>query len=185
MKNYSGIKGVAVYCASSTKIDPKYAELAFELGKQLALNGYTLINGGGKMGLMAACIDGIHSAAGRAIGVIPEFMVERQWNHPSLSGDNLIVTPGMHPRKATMASLATSGAIILPGGIGTLDELAEIMTWRQLDLYNAPVIILNQDGFYDPLLTMLSEMAAKGFMRTPEPLAQTVTSISEAIHALK
>lgn len=119
--------GVAVYCASSSEIDPKYMAVARRTGALLAAAGVPLVCGGGAGGMMAAAIEGCVGASGIAVGVLPQFMMEKKWNHPLLS--RTIVTDSMHSRKQTMASMSR-GAIALPGGIGTLDELAEIMTWR-------------------------------------------------------
>ena len=113
-------KGIAVYCASSADIDKTYFATAREIGRGIALRGYDVVCGGGCMGLMAAVIDGALEAGGNAIGVLPRFMMERNWNHQGLS--RTIVTESMHERKECMASLSCA-AIALPGGVGTLDEL--------------------------------------------------------------
>lgn len=153
-------KGIVVYCASSTKIAEEYFDAARRLGTAIAQLGVPVINGAGRMGLMAAVTDGALAAGGTAIGVIPQFMVDAGRNHPGLT--RTIVTKDMHERKSTMASLAM-GAIALPGGIGTLEELAEMMTWRKLGLFKGPVVIFNYRGYYDALLEWLDRSVEEGF----------------------
>ncbi len=155
-------KGVAVYCASSSDIHPRYITAARETGALIARAGLDLVCGGGAGGLMAAAIEGAVDAGGRAVGVLPQFMIDKGWAHPRLT--EMIATPGMHVRKATMADLSRA-AIALAGGIGTLDELCEMMTWHQLGLFAGPVILVNTAGFYDPFIAMLDRMMAEGFMR--------------------
>ncbi len=158
----SEVKEVAVYGASSSRIDRRFLDAAFTLGAMLAKRGAGVVCGGGNGGMMRAVTDGALSEGGRVTEVLPEFMMEKQWNHHGLT--ETIVTDTMHTRKATMLSRA--GAVVaLPGGIGTFDELFEAMTWRQLGLWSGQLVILNTDGFYDPLLQMLDECAAKGFLR--------------------
>ena len=153
---------VAIYGASSSKIDPLYISEAEELGRLLALRGIGIICGGGRGGLMAAVTDGALSSGGRVPGVLPGFMVDRGWDHPGLT--ERIVTETMHRRKATMLSRADA-VIALPGGIGTFDELFEAMTWRQLKLWNGPLVMLDTLGFYKPVAALLDTMAEGGFMR--------------------
>ena len=155
-------KSICVYGASCDDIDSSFKEAAYNIGKLTALAGASLISGGGRGGLMLQAIEGALSEGGHTIGVLPQFMIERQWQHPGLS--KLIVEPDMHSRKATMARLSTA-VIAMPGGVGTLDELMEIITWRQLGLYTGRVVILNTDGYFDPLLAMLDRMDRMGFMR--------------------
>ena len=170
---------IVVYGASSAHIDPAYKEAARQLGERIARSGMTLITGGGRSGLMAASIEGAISAGGKAVGILPQFMVERQWGHPSLS--EVIVTPDMHTRKRTMASM-TRAAIALPGGCGTLEELLEIITWRQLGLFGGNVVIANINGYYAPLLQMLEQTIAEGFMHTDHrQLWAVATTPAEAV----
>lgn len=156
------ITAVCVYCASSTKIDRAYFEAAGKLGTLLARRGILQINGGGNMGLMGALTDGALSAGGRVTGIIPRFMVDEGWCHNGLTG--LVTTDTMHQRKQTMADMS-SAIIALPGGCGTMEELLEIITWKQLGLYHNPIVILNINGFYDPLLQMLQRAVDERFMR--------------------
>ncbi len=155
-------KGIVIYGASSSDVDQRYVEWAHAVGRVIALSGHTLISGGGRGGLMAAAIEGAIEAGGRTVGVLPGFMMERGWNHPGL--DTTLTTESMHERKKTMADLSC-GAIALPGGVGTLDELFEIITWRQLGLYEGNVVIANAYGFYDMLLAHLRHTDDEHFMR--------------------
>lgn len=140
-------RAVTVYGASSDQIDPCYKEAAYELGRRIAEAGCSLVCGGGKAGLMKAAIDGAVDAGGEAIGVLPHFMVENAWQYQRLT--SMIDTPDMHSRKHTMARMSCA-AIACPGGCGTFEELMEIITWRQLNLYRGQVVILNTAGYYDP-----------------------------------
>ncbi len=155
------ISKVVVYCASSPHIDDVYFEVAHELGALLAENEIGCITGAGKQGLMGAVNSSIISHNGKVTGVIPRFMVEKGWFHPDLT--KMIVTENMHERKQMMAQMSDA-AIALPGGLGTLEELAEVLTWRQLEIYNKPIIILNIDGYYDPLISMFEQMIDRNFM---------------------
>ena len=169
------IKNVCVYSASSTKIDQAYFDAAEKLGKILAERKINLINGAGCLGLMCAISDATLQAGGtvtvadavlenggEVTGVIPHFMVEQNWHHTGLT--ELIEVTSMHERKQIMADMS-DGVIALPGGCGTLEELLEIITWKQLGLYLKPVVILNINHFYDPLLEMLNQAIEQNFMR--------------------
>ena len=176
------IKNVCVYSASSTKIAPVYFAAAEELGRLLALRSINLINGAGSIGLMAASSNAALEAGGTVTGVIPRFMVEQGWQHTGLT--RLIVTDTMHERKQLMAEMS-DGIIALPGGCGTLEELLEIITWKQLGIYLKPIVILNIDGFYNPLLEMLQRAIDERFMRPEhEAIWQVATSPQEAIDLL-
>lgn len=155
------INAVCVYSASSTKIDSVYFETAHELGTLLAQNGIRVVNGAGNMGLMAAVSDAALAAGGKVTGVIPHFMVEQNWHHTGLS--ELIEVNTMHERKQKMAALSDA-VITLPGGCGTLEELLEIITWKQLGLYLNPIVILNVKGYYNPLLEMFARATEEHFM---------------------
>ena len=161
------IKNVCVYSASSTKIAPVYFAAAEELGRLLALRGINLVNGAGSIGLMAATSNAVLANGGTVTGVIPRFMVEQGWHHTGLT--RLVETDTMHERKQLMVQLADA-VIALPGGCGTLEELLEIITWKQLGLYLNPIVILNIDGFFNPLIEMLEQAIDQQFMR-PEHAA--------------
>ena len=156
------IKNVCVYSASSTKIAPVYFAVAEELGHLLASKGINLINGAGSIGLMAATSNTALASGGTVTGVIPQFMVEQGWHHTGLT--QLIETETMHERKRLMADMS-DGVIALPGGCGTLEELLEIITWKQLGLYLKPIVVLNVDGYFNPLLEMLHKAIDENFMR--------------------
>jgi uncharacterized protein (TIGR00730 family) len=155
------MSSVCVFCGSSVGNDPAFSEAAKELGRLLAKYDCTLIYGGGKVGLMGVLADEVLRNSGKVIGVIPHFLYQREVGHDSLT--QLEIVQSMHERKKRMADL-TDYFIALPGGWGTLDELAEILTWRQLNLVTAPVGILNTRSFFDPLLTQLDQMTTKGFV---------------------
>lgn len=156
------INSVCVYSASSTKIDSVYFKAAEELGRLFAEHHIRLINGAGSIGLMCSVADAVLKNGGEVTGVIPHFMVEQNWHHTGLT--ELIEVESMHERKQKMANLS-DGIIALPGGCGTLEELLEIITWKQLGLYLNPIIILNVNGFFDPLLEMLEKAIEENFMR--------------------
>lgn len=151
-----------VYSASSGQVSAPYVEAARELGGLIARGGHTLVNGAGRTGLMGACADACLEAGGKAVGVIPQFMVDKGWHHPRMT--RLEITPDMHRRKERMAELGDA-TIALPGGVGTMEELMEIITWKQLGLYLKPVVILNTAGYYDPLLAQMERAIGGHFMR--------------------
>ena len=156
------INSVCVYSASSTKIDAVYFQAAEALGRLLAEHRIRLINGAGSIGLMRSVADAVLKNGGEVTGVIPHFMVEQNWHHTGLT--ELIEVESMHERKQKMANLS-DGIIALPGGCGTLEELLEIITWKQLGLYLNPIIVLNVNGFFDPLLEMFEKAIEENFMR--------------------
>lgn len=158
----AGKKTICVYCASSANIDRQHLNNAFALGTILAERGSDVVCGAGNTGMMRALIDGANQAGGKTIGVIPRFMVDNDWHHKELG--EIIVTDDMHQRKETMAKLADS-IIALPGGCGTMEELLEIITWRQLGLYSGNIVILNSNDYYSPLLSMLQSAVDNGFMK--------------------
>ena len=176
------IKNVCVYSASSTKIAPVYFAAAEELGRLLAKRGINLINGAGSIGLMAATSNAALQAGGTVTGVIPRFMVEQGWHHLGLT--RLVETETMLERKQLMAQMSDA-VIALPGGCGTMEELLEIITWKQLGLFLNPIVVLNIDGFYDPLLEMLQRAIDGRFMR-PEHrgIWQVATTPEEAVELL-
>ena len=175
----NNIHSVAVYCASSTKIKEVYYEAARQLGRGLGRRGITLINGAGNMGLMQASSDACLEAGGRVVGVIPTFMIEQGWHHTGLT--QLIETPDMASRKQRINDMSDA-AIVLPGGCGTLDELFEIVTLKQLGVYLKPIVVLNVAGYYDDLLRHLQRTIEDNFMR-PEHAGiwRVATTAEEAI----
>jgi len=156
------ISKISVYCASSSKIESSYMAEARKVGRLLAQAGITLVNGAGNMGLMQASTDGCIEAGGKAIGIIPTFMVKEGWCHQGMT--DIIETADMHVRQQKMSEMGDA-AIVLPGGCGTLAELFELVTWKQLGLYLKPIVILNTNGYYDALLAQMERSADECFMR--------------------
>ena len=176
------IKSVFVYCASSTKIDASYFDAARTLGRLLGERHIRVVNGAGCIGLMAAVSDTALASGGSVTGVIPHFMVENGWHHSGLT--ELIEVENMHERKQKMAELSDA-VIALPGGCGTLEELLEIITWKQLGLYVNPVVILNVNHFFDPLISMLWRAVDEQFMRPLHAgLWQVASTPEEAIEMI-
>ena len=174
---------VVVYCASSAHIEDVYFDAARQLGKVLAENNITCITGAGRQGLMGAVNDSVLENGGRVKGIIPQFMIDSGWCHHQLT--ELIVTDSMHERKSLMAQ-QSDAAIALPGGFGTLEELAEILTWKQLGLYKNPIIILNINGYYDPLLAMFDKMIGEKFLHhNYQNMWKVVDSPDEVIECLQ
>ena len=157
------MRSVCVFCGASSGHDPAYALAARRFGEVLARHGIELVWGAGNVGLMGVLADAVLSHGGRAVGVIPDFMVERELAHTAAS--EILIVDSMHARKAAMADRA-DGFVALPGGFGTLDELFEILTWAQLHIHAKPVGLLNVRGFFDPLLAMVRHMSAEGFVKT-------------------
>lgn len=154
------MKNVCIFAASSPKLDQSYIEAGQALGEALAENGIGLVFGGGRTGLMGACARGVRAKGGRIIGVIPEKL-----HVPGIAFehcDELIVTKDMHERKATMERLS-DGYIALPGGIGTFEELLEVLTLNQLGYLRTPIVIFNQNGYYDHLIAQLAASVQQGF----------------------
>jgi uncharacterized protein (TIGR00730 family) len=157
-----GLTSVCVFCGSNPGRRPEYEAGAADLGRTLAARGIRVVYGGAHTGLMGALADAVLAAGGEIIGVIPGLLVEAEVAHPGLT--ELQVVPGMHERKAAMAGLA-DGFIALPGGIGTLEEFAEIVTWAQLGLHAKPTGLLNLLGYYDELLRFLDHATQERFVR--------------------
>lgn len=155
-------KLLCVYCASSDRIDPKYAAAAEELGREIVARGWGLVYGGGKTGLMGAVARGTKAAGGRVIGVIPEFMKARELAFNE--ADELVTVITMRERKLMMETRADA-FVTLPGGFGTLEEIMEILTLRQLDVVRKPCVFFNQDGFYDDLIRLFERMLAEKFFK--------------------
>ena len=155
-------KLLCVYCSSSDRIDPKYFREAEALGTELVARGWGLVYGGGKTGLMGAVARGTKAAGGRVVGVIPEFMKLRELAFDE--ADELVTVVTMRERKLLMEARADA-FVTLPGGFGTLEEIMEILTLRQLDVVKKPCVFLNQDGFYDDLLRLFERMLAEKFFK--------------------
>jgi uncharacterized protein (TIGR00730 family) len=153
---------ICVFCGAARGADPAYATQAATLGRALVAAGHGLVFGGGAVGLMGVVADSVLEAGGEATGVIPQQLVDRELAHRGLS--DLRVVGSMHERKALMASLADA-FVALPGGFGTLDELIEIITWRQLDLHSKPIGLLDAGQFWQPFMALVEHLREAGFLR--------------------
>jgi uncharacterized protein (TIGR00730 family) len=158
---YSGMPRIALFCGSRAGADPAYAEAAAALGRVLARRGCELVYGGAHVGLMGIAADAALAHGGRVTGVIPASMVERELAHRGLT--DLRIVGSMHERKALMASLADA-FLVMPGGVGTLDELCEILTWAQLGLHGKPVGLLDVRDYWRGFLAFLDTAVAEGFL---------------------
>ncbi len=157
----SEIRTVCVYCGSGPGTDPAFIAAARQFGKELAENSIRLIYGGGKVGIMGAISEAVLQHGGQVTGIIPEFLVARE--HARKSGD-LVVTRDMHERKRKMFEMADA-FVAMPGGVGTLEEIVEQITWVQLGRHRKPVLLANIEGFWDPLCALLEHMRALEFIR--------------------
>jgi len=156
------MKSIAVFCGSSMGALPSYREGAVELGKELVRQGITLVYGGAKVGIMGTVADAVLEAGGKAIGVLPKMLQDREIAHRGLT--ELIIVNSMHERKTKMSDLA-DGFIALPGGPGTMEEFFEVFTWGQLGLHGKPCGILNVDGYFDLLLAFFGHMNEQQFLQ--------------------
>jgi uncharacterized protein (TIGR00730 family) len=155
------IRSICVFCGASSGRDPAYAAAAALTGETLARRGIRLVYGGGRLGLMGAVADAALAAGGAVVGVIPHGLVDRELAHPSLTELRIVDT--LHERKAQMAELADA-FLALPGGLGTLEELAEVLSWAQLDLHAKPIGLLDVGGYFAALEGFLDHAAAEGFV---------------------
>lgn len=162
----SEIKSVGVYTGKSGRVDQKYKTLAYDTGKLVAKNGWQLVYGGSKTGTMGLVADGALSEGGKVFGVITDFLHGIEQQHEGLS--ELKVVSSMHERKKMMFDHA-DGFIILPGGLGTLDEFFEILTWRQIAMHDKPIVIVNFDGFWNKLIGLIDDLSATNYI-LPEHL---------------
>ncbi|HKB57755.1 MAG TPA: TIGR00730 family Rossman fold protein [Lacunisphaera sp.] len=178
------MKSLCVYCSSSDRLEPKYYAAATELGEELGRRQWTLVYGGGKTGLMGAIARGVKSNGGRVVGVIPEFMKVRELEFTE--ADELISVLTMRERKMLMETRADA-FLALPGGWGTLEELLEILTLAHLEVLHKPVVIFNQDGYFDDLLRLFDRIVAEKFMhdtiRRKYAVARTVAEIIPLIES--
>ena len=160
-KSPSRVSSLCVYCGSSPGIEPSHFDSATRVGREAARRGLRLVFGGGHVGLMGAAADGALAEGGEVIGVIPQSLMEKEVGHARLT--RLEVVDTMHTRKARMEELSDAFCA-LPGGFGTLDELFEIVTWRQLGFHGKPIFLLNQDDFWRPLITLIEHQVAHGYV---------------------
>jgi len=162
MPGMSKIKTICVYCGSGPGSNPRFIETAIALGKILAENRIRLVYGGGSIGLMGALATSVLDHGGTVTGIIPDFLTSRE--NALTRAQELIVTPDMHERKRLMFE-RSDAFVALPGGVGTLEELVEQLTWKQLGRHTKPVLLANVDGFWEPLLALLAHMRATQFIR--------------------
>lgn len=171
-------KLLCVYCASSDRLDPKYYAAAAELGREMVVRGWGLVYGGGKTGTMGAVARAVKQNGGHVVGVIPEFMKARELAYDE--ADELVTVITMRERKLLMETRADA-FVALPGGWGTLEEMLEILTLRQLDVVKKPCVFLNQDGFYDPLLQLFDRMLAEKFFKPSNMSLFRVANTASAV----
>lgn len=177
MKNQS----ICVYCGSQNGSRPDYGAAAEVLGRALADSGIRLVYGGGTGGIMGAVAMAVADAGGRVTGIIPEFLQSREAGEPQrIAFDELIVTADMHARKHAMFE-KSDAFIALPGGLGTLEEIVEILTWAQLGRHKRPVVLANIGGFWDPLLQLLRHMDGEGFLHSRQMIQLIVIDTAEEI----
>ena len=175
------IRSVCVYCGSSPGNDELYVKAGHALGRSIAQAGLELIYGGGGKGIMGAVADGALRAGGKVTGIIPRFLMTRESTQAALQRlDDLIVTENMHQRKHAMFE-KSDAFVALPGGIGTLEEIVEVMTWAQLGQHPKPILIANIANFWEPLLALLAHMAKLGFVHSPERARYLMTDSIDAI----
>jgi uncharacterized protein (TIGR00730 family) len=173
------IRSVCVYCGSSPGRGNSYMTAGHELGRAIASAGLRLIYGGGTKGIMGAVATGAKEANGKVIGIIPRFLLNKEATEQALGRlDELIVTDNMHQRKHTMFE-RSDAFVALPGGIGTVEEIVEIMTWAQLGHHRKPVVFCNIDGFWNPMIALLDHMRAEGFIHTSHLVKPIVVDSAE------
>jgi uncharacterized protein (TIGR00730 family) len=176
------VRSLCVLCGSREGIDPAHRAAAIRLGQLMAERGVRLVYGGGSIGLMGVIADAVIAAGGEVVGVIPDFLIRYEVGHRRLT--DLVVTDSMHDRKRRMFEMADAFAI-LPGGLGTLDETFEIVTWKQLRLHDSPIIVLDVNGYWSPLLNLVAATIVGGFahpdvaelitvVETPEQVLQSL-----------
>src|SRR5215470_18752671 len=179
----TGVKRVCVYCGSSGRVAEALRDAARRTGRLLAQSGMELVYGGGHIGLMGLTADAALAAGGRVVGIIPDFLHGRELAHTRVS--ELVVVGSMHERKQRMFERADAFAI-LPGGLGTLDEAFECMTWKQMQLHDKPIVIVDVEGHWRPLLALLDHVIAAGFARAKiRDTLQVVNSPEALLTALK
>jgi uncharacterized protein (TIGR00730 family) len=172
------MKAIAVYCGANAGVDPVYADGARALARALVEHGLGLVFGGGHVGLMGIIADEVLRLGGEVTGVIPQQLVDRELAHPGLT--RLFVVKDMHERKAMMAQLA-DGFVAMPGGMGTFEELFEMLTWSQLGIHAKPVAVFNVAGFYDQLVAFMGHVQEEGFIRPQHAGLMMVESDPDAL----
>lgn len=177
------INSICVYCGSSSSVDQSYKDAAQALGRAFAAEKIRLVYGGGQVGIMGITADAVLENGGEVTGIIPEFLHELEIAKLDLT--ELIRVENMHIRKQLMAE-RSDAFVVLPGGYGTLEELFEVLTWRQLKLHNKPIVILNTEGFWDPLVSMIDHLIERGFAR-PEnrALISVVNEVDQVLDVIR
>src|SRR5271170_2996287 len=177
------IKSLCVYCGSAIEVDPRYREAAIRLGGVLAARGIALVYGGGRIGLMGLMADACLQAGGQVIGIIPEFLRSREVGHGAVT--ELVVVDSMHLRKQTMFD-RSDGFVILPGGLGTLDEAFEVLTWKQLRLHDKPIVVADIAGYWQPFAALIDHVIGAGFAAPAmRKLFTVVAEIDQIVPALE
>jgi uncharacterized protein (TIGR00730 family) len=177
------IRSVCVYCGSSTGRDEAYLKAGHLLGRSLAKSGLRLVYGGGTKGIMGAVCEGALQAGGAVTGIIPRFLMNKEATENALGRlSELVVTENMHERKHIMFE-KSDAFVALPGGIGTVEEIVEIMTWAQLGHHRKPIVFGNVNGFWNPMMALMEHMAAEGFIHTAQRVQPLVVDDPEAIVA--
>jgi uncharacterized protein (TIGR00730 family) len=179
----AAIRSVCVYCGSSSGANGLYVTAGEALGRALGEAGIRLVYGGGTRGVMGAVFRGTRAAGGKVTGIIPRFLMNKEASETSLGAlDELIVTEDMHQRKHAMFE-RSDAFVALPGGIGTLEEIVEIMTWAQLGRHGKPILLANVAGFWDPMLSLLDHMREEGFVHTGHLVRPLVVDRAEDVVA--
>lgn len=177
------IRSVCVYCGSSPGRDEIYAKAGHLLGRSLAKSGLRLVYGGGTKGIMGAVAEGALKAGGKVTGIIPRFLINKEATETALDRlDELLITDNMHERKHKMFE-KSDAFVALPGGIGTVEEIVEVMTWGQLGHHRKPIVFANVKGFWNPMLALLDHMGNEGFIHTAQRVKPLVVEDPEAIVA--
>jgi uncharacterized protein (TIGR00730 family) len=176
-------RAIGVFCGSSSRVDEVHRRAAAELGTAIAARGMGLVYGGGRIGLMGILADAAIAGGGRVVGVIPEFLRELEVAHTGLT--ELRIVPTMHDRKRVLFELADA-FVVLPGGFGTLDEMIEIVTWRQLGLHDKRVVVVDVGGFWQPLRALIAAIVGQGFAHSEDAnLLTIVPSVGEVFATLQ
>jgi uncharacterized protein (TIGR00730 family) len=176
------LRRVCVFCGASPGNSPKYIKVAQELGESLAAADLGLVFGAGGVGIMGAVSDAVLAAGGEVIGVIPQSLRDREYAREDLTDLRIVST--MHERKALMHELSES-FVVLPGGLGTFEEFFEVLTWAQLGLHRKPIVVLDVDGYYQPLVELLDHAESSGFMRSADrELVTVVNTTADVLKAL-
>jgi uncharacterized protein (TIGR00730 family) len=176
-------RSVCVFCASSNRIEQRWLDLAFTVGAALGRHGHTLVSGGGRVGMMGTVGRGARSVGGRTVGIIPQLLVD--WEVADHDSDELIITDGMAGRKTLMIE-RSDAFLTLPGGLGTLDELFEVWTTGVIGVHDKPIVLLNVDDFYTPILGWLRDLVAPGFVTAAgQELLTVVDTVEAALEAIR